>query len=350
MPRSQSPAPLLRPEIPAAIDRAALVARYRRNRERSKALFDLLAGEDVFYRRPIALRHPFIFYVGHVPAFSFTTLVRRALGGPALDPGLETLFERGIDPPTDPSPGAPEQPGRAASNEASERALWPDLSRVRDFAAEADARVLRALGEADLDRPGHPFLDRGEAAFVILEHEEMHQETLLYMMLRLDDAQKRRPLAEHRAPAGGTVPRQEWIDIPGGRATLGVDRAAVRFAWDNECPAHTALVPAFAIERHDVTNAAFMEFIDELRDQRRVHGVRRCRRLRRAAMVARRRLELGAEGADPPSVVLGVTTWRVALAWNVRAPAARGGGAGLRHAGRSVGLRALAWRAAPDGG
>jgi ergothioneine biosynthesis protein EgtB len=262
LPRSQSPAPSLRPEIPAAIDRAALVARYRRNRERSKALFDLLAGEDVFYRRPIALRHPFIFYVGHVPAFSFTTLVRRALGGPALDPGLETLFERGIDPPTDPSPGAPEQPGRAASNEASERALWPDLSRVRDFAAEADARVLRALGEADLDRPGHPFLDRGEAAFVILEHEEMHQETLLYMMRRLDDAQKRRPLAEHRAPAGGTVPRQEWIDIPGGRATLGVDRAAVRFAWDNECPAHTALVPAFAIERHDVTNAAFMEFVD----------------------------------------------------------------------------------------
>jgi ergothioneine biosynthesis protein EgtB len=262
LPRSQSPAPSLRPEVPAAIDRAALVARYRRNRERSRALFDLLAGEDVFYRRPIALRHPFIFYVGHVPAFSFTTLVRRGLGGPALDPGLETLFERGIDPPTDPSPVTPEQPGRAASNEASERASWPDLSRVRDFTEEADARVLRALEGADLDRPGHPFLDRGEAAFVILEHEEMHQETLLYMMRRLDDAQKRRPLAELRSPAGGAAPRQEWIDIPAGRATLGVERAAVRFAWDNECPAHTVLVPPFAIERHDVTNAAFMEFVE----------------------------------------------------------------------------------------
>lgn len=260
-------------EISISIERGALVARYRRNRARSKALFDLLAAEEVFYRRPIALRHPFIFYMGHVPAFSFTTLVRRALGGPALDPGLETLFERGIDPPTEPSPGAPEQHGRAASDDASERASWPDLSRVRDFAAEADAHVLQALEEADLDRPGHPFLDRGEAALVILEHEEMHQETLLYMMRRLDDAQKRRPhgplalagagaLAGQRAPAEGATPRQEWIDIPAGRATLGVDRVAVRFAWDNECPAHRVPVPAFAIERHDVTNAAFMEFVE----------------------------------------------------------------------------------------
>ena len=64
---------------------------------------------------------------------------------------------------------------------------------VRAFAAEADARVLRALEEADLDQPGHLFLDRAEAAYVILEHEAMHQETLLYMLHRLDLPLKRRP-------------------------------------------------------------------------------------------------------------------------------------------------------------
>jgi len=36
----------------------------------------------------------------------------------------------------------------------------------------------------------------------------------------------------------------------------------VPFAWDNERPANVADVPAFAIERHDVTNEAFMEFVD----------------------------------------------------------------------------------------
>ena len=50
---------------------------------------------------------------------------------------------------------------------------------------EADRRVVDVLATADLDRPGHPLLDRAEAVFTILEHEAMHQETLLYMWQRL---------------------------------------------------------------------------------------------------------------------------------------------------------------------
>jgi len=261
--RHPSPGPALRFDNPASIDRqtpdrvdpASLIAWYRRNRERSRSLFDLLAGDEVFSRQPIPLRHPFIFYEGHVPAFSFSTLVRRGLGGEAIDERLETLFARGIDPPTDPSPGSPAD-GRSHGDS------WPDRPVVRAFAAEADARVLRALEDADLDRPGHPLLDRAEAAFVILEHEAMHQETLLYMLHRLDFPLKRRPGGASAAiDASSRAPRQEWIEIPAGRATLGVDRAAARFTWDNECPSHVARVPAFAIERHDVTNAAFMEFV-----------------------------------------------------------------------------------------
>ena len=38
----------LRHEIEDAIDRARLVARYRRNRERSRLLFDLLTAEDAY--------------------------------------------------------------------------------------------------------------------------------------------------------------------------------------------------------------------------------------------------------------------------------------------------------------
>jgi len=36
----------------------------------------------------------------------------------------------------------------------------------------------------------------------------------------------------------------------------------VRFGWDNEQPSHTVEVERFAIERHDVTNAAFLEFVE----------------------------------------------------------------------------------------
>ncbi|HUD72272.1 MAG TPA: SUMF1/EgtB/PvdO family nonheme iron enzyme [Dongiaceae bacterium] len=257
MPHLASPERALRQESKSPIDRDRLVARYRSNRERSRRLFELLADEAAHYSQPIAFRHPFVFYAGHVPAFSFNTLVRRALGGPSLDPALEGLFARGIDPPTDAAPT-----GRPAAPDAERnRELWPSLPVVRQFAEAADARVIEALTRADIDRPGHPLLDRAEAAFVILEHEAMHQETLLYMLHRLPHRQKRAP-RDYRPRVDGAVPRLDWMDIDAGRATLGVDRSEAIYAWDNEGPHHTETVAAFAIESSNVTNAAFMEFVE----------------------------------------------------------------------------------------
>ena len=69
---------------PAVIDRKSLADWYRRNRERSAHIFGLVR-DAAFYDRPIPLRHPFAFYEGHLPAFSFLTLNERALGErPAL--------------------------------------------------------------------------------------------------------------------------------------------------------------------------------------------------------------------------------------------------------------------------
>ena len=255
----------LRQEPESPVDRDRLVARYRRNRERTRILFDLLADEAAQYGQPIALRHPFVFYEGHVPGFSFNTLVKRALGGASLDPALEDLFARGIDPPTDGVAApmddevAPEAGWRERA--ARNRALWPDRDVVRRFAQAADERVIEALTHADLDRPGDPLLDRAEAVFVILEHEVMHQETLLYMLHRVPHALKRSP-AGYRPVVQGAAGRATWIAVGAGRATLGIDRTAVAYAWDNECPRHTGMVEAFEIQSGDVTNADFMEFVE----------------------------------------------------------------------------------------
>src|SRR5262249_39663569 len=126
------------------------------------------------------------------------------------------------------------------------RHQWPTRSEVRAFVEEADSRVRRALMSGDLDRAGHPLLDRSEAVFAVLEHEAMHQETLLYMWHRLPFDQKRRR-ADYRPQVEGTVPVQEWIDVPAGRATLGVDARDARFTWDNERPHRVEDVAAFAI-------------------------------------------------------------------------------------------------------
>src|ERR1700730_8148344 len=92
--------------VHSLLNREAVIAWYRRNRERTRMLFDLVApggpggvdGAGAYYKQPIALRHPIVFYEGHLPAFSFNTLVKKALGGPSIDSRLETIFARGIDP------------------------------------------------------------------------------------------------------------------------------------------------------------------------------------------------------------------------------------------------------------
>lgn len=232
----------------SVLHRPAFPVWYRRNRERSQALFDLLA-DDASYSQPIALRHPIVFYEGHLPAFSFNTLVKKTLGGPSIDASLERLFARGIDPDE--------------QNPASDRLenRWPPRDVVRAFADEADRRVLDALAREDLDRPGHPLLNGSEAVYTILEHEAMHQETLLYMWHQLPFEQKRPPRG-YEPRTAGRVPARERVDVDGGRATLGVDPGATPFGWDNERPQYAVSVPPFSIERHDVTNDAFLEFVE----------------------------------------------------------------------------------------
>src|SRR5882672_11503441 len=111
-----------------AIDRAAALSWYQRNRDRSRALFDMLP-EDVYYQKPIDLRHPIVFYDGHLPGFSFNTLVKKALGRPGIDARLESLFARGIDP----------HESHAAGGRSPE---WPQRQTVRAFVDEVDARVI----------------------------------------------------------------------------------------------------------------------------------------------------------------------------------------------------------------
>src|ERR1700737_1799168 len=117
--------------------RPALINWYVRNRARSKALFDLVS-EEAYYSRPIALRHPLVFYEGHLPAFSFNTLVKRGLGRPSVDAGLETLFARGIDPH--------EATGNGSGDARDARAGWPTRDAVESFAAEADRQGAGPLG------------------------------------------------------------------------------------------------------------------------------------------------------------------------------------------------------------
>jgi ergothioneine biosynthesis protein EgtB len=224
---------------------------YNRNRERAAQLFGLIADE-AYYSRPIALRNPIVFYQGHIPAFSFNTLVKQGLGRPSIDARLEQLFARGIDPHEDSSNV------RARGNEAD---LWPSRDEVDGFCAEADRQVRAALAEQDRAAPDALTAERVEAAHCILEHEATHLETLMYLWHQLPLEQKRRP-AGYRPLIEGAPPRQAWIDIPSGQTSLGIDPGVEPFAWDNEMPGCTEQVPEFRIQQHNVSNADYLAFVE----------------------------------------------------------------------------------------
>jgi iron(II)-dependent oxidoreductase len=101
------------------------------------------------------------------------TLNLRALGEASVDPALEKLFERGIDP------------GSADEARRHDRSDWPDRTTVAAFAAQCDERVSAALATARIEDASVPRLVRGQAAYTILEHEPMHHETLLYIIHQL---------------------------------------------------------------------------------------------------------------------------------------------------------------------
>jgi iron(II)-dependent oxidoreductase len=231
----------------SAIDTTAAIEWYRRNRARSEAIFDLI-DPAAYYSRPIALRNPIVFYEGHLPAFSVIAFLRRGLGHAPVDPRLEALFERGIDPETE----------AAAVPRSGVSTVWPSRDEVRAFARACDEAIVSAI--ASMPSSALPL----EGLYTALEHEAMHQETLLYMWHRLSYAQKRRLSLP---PEGGRHEIAEraggrTVSIPAGVATLGVNRNDIPFAWDNEFEAHVVPVPAFEIDTLPVTNADYLEFIN----------------------------------------------------------------------------------------
>ncbi|HVG25130.1 MAG TPA: SUMF1/EgtB/PvdO family nonheme iron enzyme [Thermoanaerobaculia bacterium] len=209
---------------------------YRSMRVRTRELFDLIAPE-AYYARPIRLRNPIVFYEGHLPAFAVNTLAKLTLGRTGCDEHYETLFARGIDPADEASAKSPTD-------------LWPSREEVQAYGREADALVESLLREL----PVH------EATFTVIEHELMHQETLLYMFHELPHA--------HKRPAGSSPPSRSVLSprgptsviVPAGTAHLG--QTAPCFGWDNEFPAHAVHVPEFTIDAHNVTNGDYLEFVE----------------------------------------------------------------------------------------
>lgn len=219
--------------------------RLERAWQRTDRLFALVRP-GALLRQPIRLRQPILFYVGHLPAFAWNHLGRGVLGLEPFDADLDALFERGIDPEDEHDPTG---------------TAWPPEPRVIAYRDRIRAE-LRERWEAVLMSPGRDGRGAGaERAWMVIEHELMHHETLLYMLQELPSDELDASGLPGPATGPGRTPR--WVDVPGGSVRLGADAAEIPFGWDNEHPARLVDVESFRIEDLPVRVRDFAAFVDD---------------------------------------------------------------------------------------
>jgi len=229
----------------AARLRHDLSARLDDARARTDELFAIVRNESM-YDRPISERHRIIFYVGHLEAFDWNLLADRAFGLKPFQRTFDQLFSFGIDPVG----------GGLPSDTPSD---WPQRDEITSYVRAVREKLDEAINEA-LSKPdkGHPQLKT--MLEVAIEHRLMHAETLAYMLHRLPSEKK---IGDQitRKPAKARV-KPDLTEIPAGQATLGLLKEnGDEFGWDNELEVHDVDVPAFAIEKCNVTNGDYLRFI-----------------------------------------------------------------------------------------
>jgi ergothioneine biosynthesis protein EgtB len=211
---------------------------------RSDELFALVRP-SAWLDQPIPLRQPILFYAGHLPAFAWNHLGRGVLGRAPFRPDFDTLFERGIDPVDDHVP-----PGD-----------WPAVAEVLGYRDRVRDEVRRAAallqGEGSADGLG----GGAERLAMVLEHELMHHETLLYMLAQVPAA--RLDASRLPPPALGPGRAARWVQVPAGRVRLGVPDGELHWAWDNERPAVVEEVAAFELQTLPVSHRDLLAFVQD---------------------------------------------------------------------------------------
>lgn len=218
---------------------------------------DMLPDEELL-DKPIKLRNACIFYLGHIPTFLDIHL-SRVTQTPFSEPQYyPKIFERGIDPDVD-------NPEHCHSHsEIPDQ--WPPLEEILAYQNTVRERV-RKLYENGV---GSISRKLGRSLWVAFEHEIMHLETLLYMLLQSDRTLPPTPLSpdfesEAKRAEKARVPNQ-WFQIPDQTITIGLDDPEdnsrhSHYGWDNEKPPRKVHVKSFTAKGRPITNEEYARFL-----------------------------------------------------------------------------------------
>ena len=190
---------------------------------------DMLPKQEL-QEKPIRLRNACIFYLGHIPTFLDIQLTKTTEAAPTDPAYYWQIFERGVDPDVD----NPEN----CHDHSEIPDEWPPVEDILTYQKDVRARLLK------LYEKGVKAIPRGvgRGIWVAFEHEAMHLETLLYMLLQSDKTLPpphvvRPDFADLASQARQARVENAWFDIPAQNLVVGTDDpedgtdGSVFFAW-----------------------------------------------------------------------------------------------------------------------
>ena len=218
--------------------------------DRYEQLFEVLRSDEAYFVKPIALRHPLIFYFGHTATFFINKLLLAGLIYERIDQRLESMFAVGVDE-------------MSWDDLDDARYDWPSVQCVRDYRRQVRAVVGELIRSLPLAAP----IGWDSPWWVILmgiEHERIHLETSSVLIRQHSLKYVQAHSAWQPCQISGAAPANALVDVPAGQFRLGRDRAKPAvYGWDNEFGVHDASAAPFQASRYLVSNQEFLAFVED---------------------------------------------------------------------------------------
>jgi 5-histidylcysteine sulfoxide synthase/putative 4-mercaptohistidine N1-methyltranferase len=214
-----------------------------------EALLETLKYHETFYLRADPLRHPLIFYFGHTSVFYVNKLIIAKLIDQRINPHFESMFAVGVDE-------------MSWDDIDMSHYDWPEVEEVQEYRDAVRELVDERIRSTPLEMPvnwNSPFW----AILMGIEHARIHLETSSVLIRQLPVDQLRPHPLWGICQKSGKAPENELLEVAPGTIRLGKQKNDPLYGWDNEFGQHEAEIAAYQASRHLVSNAEFLEFVDD---------------------------------------------------------------------------------------
>ncbi len=217
--------------------------------DRYEQLFQTLRNDAAYYKSPITLRHPLIFYLGHTATFFVNKLVLAGTITERINPKMESTFAVGVDE-------------MSWDDLDTSHYDWPTVDAVFDYRKTMREVVDKLIGDLPLTLP-ITWESQWWPILMGIEHELIHLETSS-VLIRQHALEYVKPHPDWEpCRASGSAPQNQLIKVAAGNVKIGKDRAdPVTYGWDNEFGQHDAEVSSFQASKYLVSNQEFLAFVE----------------------------------------------------------------------------------------